>query len=114
MIWKFLAGIMIAGTLFSQTPKGTVFGTLFDAQTSRPIIGVTIYIDGQSTDALKSGADGTFRVELSPGKYKLKFVADNYLELEVTAVEVKAGEAVDASAVLSVKGTSTTVESAIR
>jgi outer membrane receptor protein involved in Fe transport len=97
-------------TAFGQTPKGTISGTAFDSQTSRPVIGVKVYVNGQTGDDQVTGSDGTFRIQLAPGKYTLKFVNEKYLDSEVTGVEVKAGENVDASTVLASKGSSTVVE----
>ena len=90
--------------------KGTVIGTVFDAQTSRPVAGAKIYIDGQTGDDQITGADGTFRLVLRPGKYALKVTDENYMDAEVDGLEVKAGEPVDASLVLTSKGARTVVE----
>src|SRR5437667_11225893 len=88
-IWSALFGPVLLG----QAQKGSVSGTVFDGQTSRPIIGVEIFINGQSSDRHKTGTDGTYRLELSPGKYTLKFAQENYFPVELTDVDVKAGEA---------------------
>jgi len=96
--------------LYGQAQKGAVSGTVFDGQTSRPIIGVDVLVNGQGSDRQKTGPDGSYRLELSPGKYTLKFAQENYLPVELTDVEVKAGEAVDASTVMTAKGATTTVE----
>jgi len=96
--------------LYGQTQKGAVSGTVFDAQTSRPVIGVEILVNGQGSDRQKTGTDGNYRLELSPGKYTLKFAQENYFPVELTNVDVKAGEAVDGSTVMTAKGATTTVE----
>jgi outer membrane receptor protein involved in Fe transport len=89
---------------------GTVAGSVFDAQSGRPIVGASIQIDGQTGKELITGTDGGFLIQLSPGTYKLKFIAENYVDTAVDGVEVKAGEVVDASTVMPLKGTTTTVE----
>lgn len=89
--------------------KGTVIGQVFDGQTARPIIGARILIDGQAGE-LASGNDGRFQLTLSPGKYSLKFIAENYADTEVKDVEVKAGEVTDASTVMSNKALVTSVD----
>src|SRR5262245_24398380 len=99
-----------AVTLYGQASKGTVSGTVFDGQTSRPVIGVEILVNGQGSDRQKTGTDGAYRLELSPGKYTLKFSQENYFPVELTDVDVKAGEAVDGSTVMTAKGATTTVE----
>jgi hypothetical protein len=93
----------------AQQDKGTVIGQVFDGQTARPIVGVKILVDGQGSN-LVSGGDGRFQLSLSPGKYSLKFQAENYADTEVKDVEVKAGEVTDASTVMSNKALVTTVD----
>lgn len=90
--------------------KGTVTGTVFDAQTSRPITGAKVLINGQTGDGLSTDTSGAFRIELSPGTYTVKFTADNYADVEVTDLQVVAGTVVDASTVMANKNTVTTVE----
>ncbi len=110
---RFLKYCLLASAsiaTFGQSSKGTLAGTAYDSQTSRPVAGVRVFVNGQTGDDQVSGGDGTFRIQLSPGKYSLKFTSDNYMEAEVTGVEVKAGETTDASTVLASKGSSTVVE----
>ncbi|MCS7024889.1 MAG: TonB-dependent receptor [Bryobacteraceae bacterium] len=104
----FLLFLLAAKSAHSQE-KGIIIGQVFDGQTARPIIGVKISVNGQSSD-LVSGNDGRFQLSLSPGKYTLKFTAENYADTEVKDVEVKAGEVTDASTVMSNKALVTTVE----
>lgn len=95
---------------FGQSHTGTLTGTAFDSQTSRPVVGVKVWVNGQTGDDQVTGNDGTFRILLSPGKYGLKFTSDKYMDAEITAVEIKAGETTDASTVLASKGSATVVE----
>lgn len=97
-------------SLLGQTQKGTVSGTVFDAQTSRPIVGVRIHVDGQTGDELSTGTDGTYRLELSPGKYTLKFTSEQYLDVTLTDIQIKGGDAVDGSTIMTSRGMTTTVE----
>ncbi len=100
--------------LFSLTSPaqntGTVAGTVFDAQSGRPVVGAKILIDGQSGTGLGTDTNGAFVIQLSPGTYKFKYTAPNYLETTVEPVEVKAGEVTDASTVMPLVGTTTTVD----
>src|SRR5689334_13365049 len=89
--------LLFSFSLWGQTQKGTVSGTVFDAQTSRPIVGVKIHVDGQTGDELSTGTDGTYRLELSPGKYTLKFTSEQYLDVTLTDINIKGGDAVDGS-----------------
>lgn len=96
--------------LFCQSPKGVVTGTVFDARTSRPVTGARIYVNGQTGEEQTTGADGTFRLSLSPGTYNLKITQDQYMDVDMTGLLVKGGETLDASTVLTAKGTATVVE----
>jgi outer membrane receptor protein involved in Fe transport len=102
--------LLFSFSLWGQTQKGTVSGTVFDAQTSRPIIGVKIYVDGQTGDGYSTGTDGTYRLELSPGAYTLKFTSEQYLDVTLTGVQIKAGESADGSTIMTSRGMTTTVE----
>jgi outer membrane receptor protein involved in Fe transport len=112
------AGLALAASVWMQhisaqqapSQQGTVIGQIFDASNGQPIPLVTISIDGQTATGLQSDTDGRFQIKLSPGVYKLKFTSDKYVETTVDAVEVKAGEVVDSSTVMQVKGAVTTVE----
>lgn len=106
-----MLALWAAGSLFAQTPQtGTVTGTVFDSQTGRPVPGVAIAINGQSSNANITDPDGKYSLKLSPGTYTLRFSNDNYSPLDMTDVIVKAGEVTDASLVLSNKASNTTVE----
>jgi outer membrane receptor protein involved in Fe transport len=101
----------LPSALVAQTAApGIVTGTVFDAQTSNPIIGAKIYVNGQTTDRQVTDTSGAFRIELSGGKYTLKFTADNYQDVELTDLEVVSGQAVDASTVMANKNSVTTVD----
>ena len=94
----------------AQTNTGTVSGAVLDSLTGRPVAGVSISINGQSSDQNISGTDGRFAIKLSPGNYTLRFSANNYASVDVTDVAVVAGETTEASTVISNKGSITTIE----
>ncbi len=101
--------LLVSSTLAAQT-TGTVIGSVFDATTGRPILGATIAVDGHTDQSQKTNPSGGFQLTLSPGKYKIRYTAENYVETTVDEVEVKAGEVTDASAVMPLKGATTTIE----
>lgn len=74
------------------------------------MVGVKIFVNGQTGDDQVTGLDGKFRIQLSPGKYSLRFTSNDYLEAEISGVDVKPGESTDASTVLASKGSTTVVE----
>jgi outer membrane receptor protein involved in Fe transport len=90
-------------------PAANIAGSVFDAQTGRPITGVTITIEGKTESAYKTDTQGRFTIAVPPGTYALRFTADNYNSVVVRDVTV-ASESVDASTVLSSKNAITTVE----
>jgi outer membrane receptor protein involved in Fe transport len=89
---------------------GAVTGTLFDAQTGRPISAVNIAVQGHTDAAARTGADGRFSISLPPGTYVLRLSASNYNDVVVNNIAVSAGQIVDASTVMSSKSTVTTVD----
>ena len=70
--------------LLAQPSTGTASGFVLDGQTGRPIAGVTIAINGQSSDKNLSDTDGRFKLVLSPGKYTINLTAPNYAAVEMT------------------------------
>lgn len=98
-----------AAAAWAQAGQGLVAGTVFEAQTGRALPNVKITIEGRP-EPVTSDTNGKFQFPLPAGKYKMKFELDNYAAAEVTDIEVIAGEAVDASAVLSNKGIVTSVD----
>ncbi|MEO8026863.1 MAG: TonB-dependent receptor [Bryobacteraceae bacterium] len=85
-------------------------GSVLDGQTGRPVPGVTVAINGQSSNDNVTGSDGKFTFKLSPGSYTLRFSGPNYAAMEVTDVVVTANEVTEASTLLTNKATVTTVD----
>lgn len=96
--------------LSAQAPTGTIAGTVLDSQTGRPIPGATILLNGQQASGQKADADGRFQLAVSPGTYTLTFQAENYSEVKVEEVVVKAAEVTEASTVMANKSVVTTIE----
>jgi outer membrane receptor protein involved in Fe transport len=109
---KTIVAVIAFSVLLSalDATKGTVAGAVLDGQTGQPIRQVKISIDGMTMASLVTDLEGRFKFELSPGKYKLRFSSDNYLETTIDEVEVKAGEVTEASTVMTNKATVTKVE----
>lgn len=80
---------IIAGFAFAQ--KGTIRGTIFEEGTGEPIFGVSVLVKETSTGAI-TDFDGKFEIQVEPGSYTLQISYISYATLELTAVEVKAGE----------------------
>jgi outer membrane receptor protein involved in Fe transport len=89
---------------------GTVAGTVFDAATAQPVRQAAVEVEGIAGKTATTDLDGKYAIQLPPGKYKIKFTAQNYSPTTVDEVEVVAGEVVEASTVMANAGTVTTVE----
>lgn len=111
---KSLISALVALSLAcAQTPtatQGVVSGTVFDATSGRALPLITIQVDGMTDNSMKTDTAGRFTVLLSPGKYKLRFTGDNYIETTVEDIEITANAVTEASTVMQQKGTVTTVE----
>lgn len=91
---------------------GSITGMVYDAVNGQPIRQASIEVTGAnaSTSKGQTNTDGSFSLSVPVGTYKLRFTAPNYTETTVDAVEVVAGQPVEASTVMSPKGATTTVE----
>ena len=94
----------------AQVAPGSVSGFVLDGQTGRPITGASIAVNGNSTQATVTDADGRFTIPLSPGTYRLQITAANYAPVDLSEVVVKTGEATEASTVMSNKSLVTKVD----
>lgn len=113
LLLRYFAALLATAALAllqAQPSTGTIVGTVFDSATGSPLRGVRIEIDGQSDNTLVTDLDGKFRIPIAPGTYKLRFVADNYLDAVVEGLQVTHGEFAEASTVLVNKSTVTTVD----
>ena len=60
-----LIGMLTAVALGAQAPTGTITGRALDSASHRPIVGVTVVVDGTGRGTL-TGSDGTFRLSGIP------------------------------------------------
>jgi outer membrane receptor protein involved in Fe transport len=105
-----LLAALLAAPLGAQSTTGTASGFILDGQTGRPIPGVAISINGQTSSTQLTDTDGKFRLVLSPGTYTIGLTAANYAPVQLTDVVIKAGEDTEASAVMSNKAVVTSVD----
>ena len=78
---------------FAQTPRGSISGTVIDAQTKEPLIGVNVLVldtqYGASTDI-----EGRYTIENVPvGAYRLRFDYIGYESILKTDVIVRSARA---------------------
>ncbi len=82
-----LLGIaLLLAPVAAAQPTFDVTGVVFDAADGQPLSGATVLFVRASPDSAQSGAaallDGTFRVTLAPGSYRLRVSFVGYLALE--------------------------------
>src|SRR5512146_2427337 len=83
MLW---ASVALAGT------TGKIAGTVLDAQSGQPAIGVNVLLVGTMLGA-STGVDGTyFIINIPPGSYQLKASAVGFTPVVVENVKVSADQ----------------------
>ncbi|MEI9811403.1 MAG: TonB-dependent receptor [Acidobacteriota bacterium] len=102
--------VFVLACASAQAQTGTINGTVYDSQTGRPLGGVAITLDQQSTPAATSSADGLFAFPAPSGKHSLKFVASGYLPVDVKEVTVENNATAESSTLMTREGTATVVE----
>jgi len=88
---------LIAGFAFAQ--KGILRGAIFEEGSGEPLFGVSVLVKETSTGAI-TDFDGKFEIQVEPGFYTLQISYISYATVELTGVEVKAGETVVLSDIL--------------
>jgi outer membrane receptor protein involved in Fe transport len=73
---------------------GTISGKVFDAISSEPLPGVRIAVVEKHTGAV-SGFDGSFKLTLAPGDYKLKITYSGYLDSVLNLTVTDADQAIN-------------------
>jgi len=86
-----LTAIFALTTMLSFAQKGTLRGTIYEADTGWPMYGVQVLIKETGTGAV-ADMDGKFSVELEAGTYTLQASFVGFQTLEVSGIEIKAGE----------------------
>lgn len=83
----FLSIILLGFSASSQS----IVGKIVDKNTGEALVGVTVSVKG-TTIGTSTDLDGKYDLRVSPGTYSLKIKYISYKEIELTGVEVKAGE----------------------
>jgi Carboxypeptidase regulatory-like domain len=79
-----------APSLIAQTTTGVVRGTVSD-ESGRGVANAAVTatsIDTEQKQTANTGPDGTYKLELSAGKYRLAFEAAGFKTLEISSVTV--------------------------
>lgn len=83
--------ILCSSWTYTRAQTGTIRGTVIDDATGEPMIGVTIVVEG-SSQGTATDFEGSFSLELQPGVYNLQVSFISYKTLNITSVNVVAGE----------------------
>ncbi len=98
---QLLLVLLAAAVAYPQAAPGTITGSVFDGQTGRPILGVSISVDGVADPKNATNSDGRFSFPASAGKHALKFTADTYQPVDIREVTVVSGEVTEASTLMT-------------
>ena len=107
--WQF--GIAVLVLLFAtvdlqaQLNRGSLEGTVTDAQSAViPGVEVTVTsVERNETQVVKTNSAGYYRLEaLIPGKYRAHFVSQGFSALDITNIEIPAGQVIRQDAALKV------------
>jgi len=82
--------VQVAQSLIAQTATGVVRGTVSD-ESGRAVANAAVTatsIDSEQKQTANTGPDGTYKLELSAGKYRLTFEAAGFKMLEISSVTV--------------------------
>lgn len=90
-IFTFLL-ILFTTSLYAQSNKGILRGTILDNKTGETLIGVTVSVTGPSTTGVSTDLDGSFSLSLNPGTYEVKVSYVSYETIVLKQVNIKAGE----------------------
>jgi len=97
-IRAILGAVLAAAVLFGQAAasaqgeKGTVTGRVVDAH-GQPIAGARVTVVGETDAEAATDEKGEFRLELTPGEYRLQFEADGHTTAAMREpVAVEAGK----------------------
>jgi len=91
MLVLIIISQIITGLAFAQ--KGTIRGAIFEEGSGEPLFGVSVLVKEISTGAI-TDFDGKFEIQVEPGSYTLQISYISFATVELTGVEVKAGNTI--------------------
>lgn len=89
---------LIASSAMLHAQQGTIRGTVYEKSSGEGMWGVQVIV-ANSTNGATSDFDGKFEIKLAPGTYDLKASFVGYKTVNITSLEVKAGEVTPIEAV---------------
>ena len=78
-------------SMAAHSQQGSIRGTVFDGATGEYLVGVTVFVEGTTTGTI-SDLDGNFNLKLRPGTYNLQISYISYQTMNLSEMEVEAGE----------------------
>ncbi len=82
---------LFVSSLIYAVDTGVIRGTVIDDATGETLPGVTVYIKEAAAGTM-TDLDGTFNLNIDPGKYDLRISFVSYETIIINDVEVKSGE----------------------
>jgi outer membrane receptor protein involved in Fe transport len=110
---SLVLGVTVAVALGYQSPgqtaSGTIAGGIFDAANGKPVPHALIELQEGPKSKVLAGSDGKYQLDAPPGTYSVRISAPNYVSTVLDSIVVTAGHATEASSVLPLVGSGTTV-----
>lgn len=91
-------------TAVAQIPSGTITGTIIDAESGQPLIGVNVVapdIPAETVIGTVTDLDGAYRLTLPTGEHRLRFSYVGYETQLVEGVRISANETTELNIILS-------------
>ncbi|MDF1576606.1 MAG: TonB-dependent receptor [Bacteroidales bacterium] len=89
---KIFLFLLLSGTCYlAYAQPGDIRGIVFDGETGEYLPGVTIFAEGTTSGTI-TDLDGKFNLKVAGGTYNLRISFISYEILQLTGVEVRAGE----------------------
>jgi len=107
LIWFLVLALVIAISPVNlyAAAVGQIKGTITDKQTGEPVIGASVQVVGTNFGAM-TDFEGKYIIRrMEPGKYTLRITHLEYVQVDVTDVEVKSDLSVEVSQALEKKVT---------
>lgn len=99
-ILRSLLGTLLAASLLTAGTTGKIAGTVTDAATGEPIVGVSVQVSG-TTLGTATSVDGSYTIlNVPPGEYTLRVASLGYETKTVTRVRVAADQTTPVSLTL--------------
>ena len=91
----------LASVIDTSKKKGEITGTVYDNNSNTDPLGFAVIKIKETSISTETGIDGSYSINLKPGKYTLVFEFIGYNTIEIENVEVKANSITQHNQVLN-------------